>query len=229
MKFPSSLDKRKFLTNISFLMWSIWKARCQFIFDGCKPEPIRVLQMANSANRDFLEACLPLNSIGITKREVLPTQSHWTPHSLGWTKVNSDGAWKSNKAAGLRVIIRNSEGAFCGGLAEGKMCQSALAAEADTVLYGLNLALSLRHHKVMMETNSLVVKSGISGNYGNRAWSILPILLEIRRTEGLFDSVKWCWILRYKIVLLIWGHRLELEQCIGKPGLTSHHRPSFMF
>ncbi|CAB4313586.1 unnamed protein product [Prunus armeniaca] len=161
MKFPSSLDKRKFLTNISFLMWSIWKARCQFIFDGCKLEPIRVLQMANSANRDFLEACLPLNSIGITKREVLPTQSHWTPHRLGWTKVNSDGAWKSNKATGLRVIIRNSEGAFCEGLAE-------------------------------------VVKSGISGNYGNRAWSILPILLEIRRTEGLFDSVKWCWILRYK-------------------------------
>lgn len=66
------------------------------------------------------------------------------------------------------------------------MCQSALAAEADAVLSGLKLALSLSHRKVMMETDSLVVKFGIAGNYGNRAWSILPIVLEIRRMEGLF-------------------------------------------
>ncbi|BFG40875.1 hypothetical protein CerSpe_271490 [Prunus speciosa] len=198
MKFPSSLDKRNFLTKISFLLWFIWKARCRFIFDGCKPEPIHVLQMANSAARDFLEACLPSISIGITNREVLPAQPLWSPPRLGWYKVNSDGAWKSNKAAGLGVIIRNSEGAFCGGLAEGKVCQSALATEADAVLSGLNLALSLHHRKVMVETDSRVVKFGISGNYGNRAWSILPILLEIRRMETLFDSVEWCWIPRNK-------------------------------
>ncbi|CAL9007008.1 unnamed protein product [Prunus brigantina] len=198
LPFPSSLDKRNFLTNISFLLWSIWKARCQFIFEGCKPEPTRVLQMANSAAGDFLKACLPSNSTGITHTEVLSNQSHWTPPRIGWIKVNSDGAWKTNKAAGLGVILRNSDGAFCGGLAEGKVCQSALAAEADAALSGLNLAMSLRHRKVMMETDSLALKSGIAGNYGNRAWSILPILLEIRRMESLFDSVEWCWIPRSK-------------------------------
>lgn len=58
MKFPFSLAKRKFLTNISFLLWYIWKARCQFIFEGCKPELIRILKLANSAAGDFLEVYL---------------------------------------------------------------------------------------------------------------------------------------------------------------------------
>ncbi|CAL8999806.1 unnamed protein product, partial [Prunus brigantina] len=58
--------------------------------------------------------------------------------------------------------------------------------------------MSLRHRKVMMKTDSLALKSGIAENYGNRAWSILPILLEIRRMESLFDSVEWCWIPRSK-------------------------------
>ena len=92
------------------------------------------------------------------------------------------------------MIIRNYDGVFCGGSAEGKVCQSALAAEADDVFSGLNLALSLHHRKIIMETDSLVVKSRISGNYGNRAWFILPILLEIWKMEALFDFVEWCWI-----------------------------------
>ncbi|KAI5324646.1 hypothetical protein L3X38_033719 [Prunus dulcis] len=99
---------------------------------------------------------------------------------------------------GAEKLNRNSKDAFCGGLAEGKVCQSTLAAEADAILSGLKLALSSRHRKVMMETDSLVVKSRISGNYGNRACSILPILLEIQRMEALFDYVEWCWIPRNK-------------------------------
>ncbi|CAL2228879.1 unnamed protein product [Prunus armeniaca] len=219
MKFPSFLDKRNFLTN---LIWFIWKVRCQFIFYGCKHEPTRVLQMANSMVGDFLEAYLPSNSIVITHREVLPTQPHWTPPRTGWVKVNSDGAWKTNKAAGLGVIIRNSAGAFSGGLAEGKVCQSAIAAEADAVLSGLKLAPSLRHRKVMKKTDSLVVKSGIAENYGNRAWSILPILLEIRRMEGLFDSVEWSWIPRVKnraahMAASIRIGAVHRETCLNQP------------
>ncbi|CAL9026778.1 unnamed protein product, partial [Prunus brigantina] len=75
------------LYSANFLLWSIWKARCQFIFEGCKPEPTRVLQMANSAAGDFFKACLPSNSTGITHTEVLSNQSPWTPPRIGWIKV----------------------------------------------------------------------------------------------------------------------------------------------
>ncbi|ONI12662.1 hypothetical protein PRUPE_4G177800 [Prunus persica] len=75
--------------------------------------------------------------------------------------------------------------------------------------------MSLRHRKVMMKTDSLIVKSGISGNYGNRAWFILSILLEIRRMEALLILSNGVGSLETKIVRLIWRLRLELERCIG--------------
>lgn len=37
-----------------------------------------------------------------------------------------------------------------------------------------------------METDSLVLKAGVDGKLENRAWKILPILLEIRRMEAMF-------------------------------------------
>ncbi|KAI5323782.1 hypothetical protein L3X38_032854 [Prunus dulcis] len=42
--------------------------------------------------------------------------------------------------------------------------------------------------------NSLVLKAGVDGKHENHTWEILPILLEIRRVEAMFDAVEWSWI-----------------------------------
>ncbi|KAH0983237.1 hypothetical protein GBA52_010414 [Prunus armeniaca] len=49
-----------------------------------------------------------------------------------------------------------------------------------------------------METDSLVLKAGVDGKHENCTWEILPILLEIRCMEAMFDVVELSWIPRKK-------------------------------
>lgn len=110
-----------------------------------------------------------------------------SPPRRGWFKVNSDAAWKKDtNRAGIGVMIRDSKGLLCGGSAESMICHSVLEAEAEAALGGLKLALLSNYRKVTMETDSLVLKAGVDGKLENRAWKILPILLEIRRMEAMF-------------------------------------------
>ncbi|CAB4283451.1 unnamed protein product [Prunus armeniaca] len=114
-----------------------------------------------------------------------------SPPRRGWFKVNSDAAWKKDtNRAGIGAMIRDSKGLLCGGSAESMICHSVLEAEAEAALGGLKLALLSNYRKVTMETDSLVLKAGVDGKLENRAWKILPILLEIR--------LEWSWIPRKK-------------------------------
>ncbi|CAL2266037.1 unnamed protein product [Prunus armeniaca] len=122
-----------------------------------------------------------------------------SPPRRGWFKVNFDAAWKKDtNRAGIGVMIRDSKGLLCGGSAESMICHSMLEAKAEAALGGLKLALLSNYRKVTMETDSLVLKAGVDGKLENRAWKILPILLEIRRMEAMFEAVEWSWILRKK-------------------------------
>ncbi|CAB4313879.1 unnamed protein product [Prunus armeniaca] len=110
-----------------------------------------------------------------------------SPPRRGWFKVNFDAAWKKDtNRAGIGVMIRDSKGLLCGGSAESMICHSMLEAKAEAALGGLKLALLSNYRKVTMETDSLVLKAGVDGKLENRAWKILPILLEIRRMEAMF-------------------------------------------
>ncbi|BFG21667.1 hypothetical protein CerSpe_079410 [Prunus speciosa] len=199
MEFSSKVDKNWCLTYISFILWAIWKSRCHFIFEGVKLEPIEVLRSASSSTREFMEVQNSAAQASFVSRSVDNLSVHWSPPRRGWFKVNSDAAWrKDTNRAGLGVMIRDSEGLLCGGSAEGIICPSVLLAEAKAALGGLKLALDSNYRKVNMETDSLVLKAGVDRKYGNRAWEILPIILEIRRMEALFDAVEWSWIPRKK-------------------------------
>ncbi|CAB4282607.1 unnamed protein product [Prunus armeniaca] len=48
----------------------------------------------------------------------------------------------------------------------------------------------------MLETDSTILKQSVEGMTNNGAWSILPIILEIRRLGNSFQRVEWSWIPR---------------------------------
>ncbi|VVA40153.1 PREDICTED: reverse mRNAase [Prunus dulcis] len=101
---------------------------------------------------------------------------------------------KDTNRASLGVMIRDSEGLLCDGSAENMIWHSVLVAKAEAALGGLKLAFLSNYRKVTMEIDSLVLKAGVDGKHENHTWEILPILLEIRRVEAMFDAVEWSWI-----------------------------------
>ncbi|ONI06162.1 hypothetical protein PRUPE_5G044600 [Prunus persica] len=111
----------------------------------------------------------------------MDSRASWCPPRLGFIKVNIDGAWAdAASSAGFGVILRDSTGAFCGGTAGPNSCESALMSEAEAALSGLKLAAQFGHHR-------------ISWHLIPKAWTILPIIKDIRKLAASFVSSEWCW------------------------------------
>lgn len=65
--------------------------------------------------------------------------------------------------------------------------------EVEVALAGLKLAANFGHQRVILESDSKVLVDGLNGKRGNRAWTILPIIMEIRKLAAAFVSCEWCW------------------------------------
>ncbi|BFG24768.1 hypothetical protein CerSpe_110420 [Prunus speciosa] len=68
--------------------------------------------------------------------------------------------------------------------------------EAEAALSGLKLAAQFGHQKVILESDSKVLVDGLNGRMGNRAWTILPIINDIRKLTASFVSCEWFWASR---------------------------------
>ncbi|KAI5348224.1 hypothetical protein L3X38_001111 [Prunus dulcis] len=90
----------------------------------------------------------------------------WKPPVNSAIKINFDAAWK-NHEAGLGVVMRNQNKDFCYGFASKRCCNSALNSETEAAIEALRCA-----------------------------WTILPLLEEIRRLSAGFSDVEWRWIPR---------------------------------
>ncbi|XP_021829440.1 uncharacterized protein LOC110769718, partial [Prunus avium] len=147
------------------------------------------------------------------------------PPSDGFVKVITDAAWiKERNRSGVGVVIRDSAGIVCGGLADNLYCCSALHAEAEAAVRGLSLAKRKDFSKVMLETDSTILKRSVEGMTNNGAWSILPTILEIRRLANSFQSVEWSWIPRSINKRLTQRLVLASERWRKFAGLEGHHR-----
>lgn len=182
---------------VSFITWEIWKARCSAVFEGGAPQPLAVLDKATRAAKEFLDA----NATPPTLPHPMPPSpdpvTRWIPPQLGLAKVNVDGAWKPDSIkAGLGVVIRTWDGLFCAGLACPYWGNSALQAEAAAAVKGLQLASQVGQQGIVMETDSKVLFDGVNDHGCSQAWSILPLLEEIRLLSLNFREVRWSWVSR---------------------------------
>ncbi|CAL9023602.1 unnamed protein product, partial [Prunus brigantina] len=98
--------------------------------------------------------------------------------------------------AGLGVVIRTWDGLFCAGLACPYWGNSALQAEAAAAVKGLQLASQVGQLGIVMETDSKVLFYGVNDHGCRQAWSILPLLEEIRLLSLNFREVRWSWVSR---------------------------------
>ncbi|KAG7556617.1 Ribonuclease H-like superfamily [Arabidopsis suecica] len=114
----------------------------------------------------------------------------WTKPSIGWYKLNTDGASHGNPGlATAGGVLRDSEGAWCGGFALNIGICSAPLAElwgGGGVYYGLYTAWEKKATRVELEVDSEIVvgflKTGISDSH--------PLSFLVRLCYG-FISKNW--------------------------------------
>lgn len=187
------------VTVMSFVMWSIWKARCKAIFEHKHPIPGLVIQDAKDAWSDFLSAMPSRGAIsgdGEGESEV-ERNIKWQAPLAPYLKMNVDAAWLSASGhTGIGIIIRNHAGEFkCG-----KICRttsiSAVDAEARAVIEGLSLAANHGYSHMCVESDSKPLIHCCLGKIATGAWELYPSLGRIQELKLKFTSIRWEWVPR---------------------------------
>jgi ribonuclease HI len=116
---------------------------------------------------------------------------HWQPPSLGWIRLNTDGASKGEDIAGCGGVLRGNNGEWICGFSKGLGACSAYVAELWGVFEGLKLALSHGFLRVELHVDSKVVVNTISFAKGGSStgWTLVQ---NIRRLLELDWEVKIC-------------------------------------
>jgi ribonuclease HI len=81
----------------------------------------------------------------------------WNPPKTNFVRLNTDGAYKVNQAAGCGGVIRGCDGEWIGGFAKGVGLCSAFMAELWGVLEGLKYVRRLGFLKVELHIDSKAV------------------------------------------------------------------------
>ncbi|KAL3818097.1 hypothetical protein ACJIZ3_004002 [Penstemon smallii] len=124
------------------VIWSIWKCRNKFIFQG-KKDSIR--QVAWAATRLADDISKIPGHRGATKRKI-PVTVSWIKPGSGWHKLNTDGSVRSN-------IRRDWIAGFSSKLGDVTITQAELLAARE----GLRLAWERRIQRIEIELDSEVV------------------------------------------------------------------------
>jgi ribonuclease HI len=116
----------------------------------CPNEELSILQNWQLNLTDLMIAQAPKTHI--------PSPSTWTPPSTGYVKVNFDGASKGNPGpAGYGAVIRDSTGKLLTMVAGHLGETTNNVAELTGLLQGLQLAISLPSHQIILEGDSQVI------------------------------------------------------------------------
>ncbi|KAH9688162.1 reverse transcriptase domain-containing protein [Citrus sinensis] len=165
------------------LCWSAWYARNKCIFDGREINPIVSAAKAESVLTDFQRVRKPQQAhISVSIKE---KQQEWLPPPHNLFKVNVDAALNSeNRSAGVGAVIRDSNGKIvAAGVNQHLLMGSASLAEAEAVLWGLQLARNAAVSSLIIESDCLEVVQLVNNTKGSRSeifWTILAIQNQIK-------------------------------------------------
>ncbi|XP_028790032.1 uncharacterized protein LOC114746021 [Neltuma alba] len=137
------------------ICWQIWKCRCGSIFEGREVEAVRCLETAIRLTNEFWSS-LSRKSGRLSAPHSYERAQAWQKPIQGTVKINVDSAYDAeNGLAGVRVIGRDKDGRFLGGVGLKVEAQSAFMAECLALLEAFNIRDLFGDGKAILETDCL--------------------------------------------------------------------------
>lgn len=164
----------KIIHIIACMLHTIWKHRCQVIFNNATPN-ITVVIHSITNYLHFHHLTLSDNTV-IPVRNNLRLDLSWqTPP--GFLKINIDASFHPNfYLAGIGILIRDHAGCFVASKGALKRTYNAFQAEAWALVESMNLALSHGWHKVIFESENLNICRFVQQQHPPLPWRSLPLL-----------------------------------------------------
>ncbi|KAM2145657.1 hypothetical protein ACFX1R_049187 [Malus domestica] len=165
------------------LVWSVWKARNEFIWKGVDVSPVDVHLKAQSWLTEFKkwnEVQSPSPTVRVHK---------WKHPEFGWIKCNFDAAWEENGLyGGIGIVVRKATGGFIAAMALRETgITSALHTEAVAARSAALFARHWREQLVQVEGDALMVVFAIQsagtaflGHFGHLFADTRRILQEFK-------------------------------------------------
>ncbi|OVA15951.1 Reverse transcriptase zinc-binding domain [Macleaya cordata] len=160
------------------LMWSLWKARNNLVFNNVQPNFQIILKYAASIFNDFSDQSSSL----VDHSTELPNPSadaKWMRPPPLVVKINVDASFKFPQAA-CAAIARDSAGKFISCSTQFLKASTPIEAEANAFLLGINLARNLHLPNCIIEGDSLSVVNVLNNSTNPAPWRIRAIISDIR-------------------------------------------------
>lgn len=177
--------------QLFYLIWHIWKARNEFVFNTKSPNPMSVLILAKSQALEFLQARTDnrsSNSIATSNWG----STRWRPPRSDTTKVNIDAAYDAITGRGCAgVVCRDARGKVLTVIASRIFAPNALVAEALAMREALQLARSLNLHRVVFESDNTTMVEACKGS--KKVREISNVIHDIQFMKQSFEHVGFTW------------------------------------
>ncbi|KAI6674147.1 hypothetical protein NL676_002053 [Syzygium grande] len=146
---------------MAILLWLIWKARNDFVFRGKPPIPSSIIE----SSRHILQNYRKWNHQNARQRaehdpllsaEQNPSSRYWKPPKRNCFKLNIDGSYLEDAAAGaVSGILRNEAGSLLDSFAKTVPANSPLHTELQALLHALSFLIDRRSQEIVIETDCL--------------------------------------------------------------------------
>lgn len=128
----SKEQRELFATKIAFMVWTIWKCRCDSIFKHKAVDPLQCLLKNQSACWNFIKTRTDhshcKNRVNIDRK----APEVGSPPPSNFLKINSNGFFKDGQAR-IGVVVRNDTGLVVDGADAPVQANSALETEAKAL------------------------------------------------------------------------------------------------
>ncbi|KAB2616581.1 hypothetical protein D8674_023169 [Pyrus ussuriensis x Pyrus communis] len=182
---------------IVFTCWCIWKARCDFVFNGVPLCPPKVLAAITMAVSSFFgaKAAAGCRNVGYGRKENQAVR--WCAPVNPFVKINVDASWsKASKLGFAGVIARGQDRRMVAAARYAIRAPSAAAAEATTLMHGCQLGAALGLRYVILESDSLEAIKCLSSSLSVGSWEAFPMLARVKQMGRDFLDCRWSWVPR---------------------------------
>ncbi|XP_057418459.1 uncharacterized protein LOC130712657 [Lotus japonicus] len=169
--------------DFGFLLWAIWKARADVVFNGAG---FNLRQIVESAARFQVELTASESDVeqllrqSATSRPSPAATVTWHPPSELWFKFNVDGSvCQATSAAGCGGVCRDSNGQWVFGFSRNLGLSNVFWSELWGIFTALHMSLARGLGKVIVESDSLAAITLVNGGC-ERTHPYASLVLQIR-------------------------------------------------